>query len=41
MTRSRPISNKDHFQTILIFNKVDVLFIESEANLYQREQIIN
>ena len=27
---------EDRFQTILIFNKVDVLFIKSEANLYQR-----
>jgi len=26
---------KDCFQTILTFDKVDVLFIESEANLYQ------
>ncbi len=25
---------EDHFQTILIFDKVDVLFIESKANLY-------
>jgi len=27
---------EDCFQTILILNKVDVLFIESKANLYQR-----
>ncbi len=27
---------ENHFQTILTFNKVDVLFIESEANLYQQ-----
>ena len=26
---------KNHFQTILTFNKVDVLFVESKANLYQ------
>ncbi len=26
---------EDHFQTILILNKVDVLFIELKANLYQ------
>ncbi len=26
---------KDHYQTILTFNRVDVLSIESEANLYQ------
>ena len=26
---------EDHFQTILILDKVDVLFIESKANLYQ------
>ncbi len=32
---------EDRFQTILIFNKVDVLFIESEANLYQRVWMIN
>ncbi len=27
---------ENHFQTILTFNKVNVLFIESEANLYQQ-----
>ncbi len=32
---------KDRFQTILILNKVDVLSIESKANLYQRVQMIN
>ncbi len=32
---------EDHFQTILTLNKVDVLSIESEANLYQRVWIIN
>jgi len=26
---------EDHFQTILILDKVNVLFIESKANLYQ------
>ena len=26
---------EDHFQTILIFNRIDVLSIESKANLYQ------
>ena len=32
---------KDCFQTILIFDRVDVLFIESEANLYQQVYMIN
>ncbi len=32
---------EDHFQTILILDKVDVLFIESKANLYQRVWMIN
>jgi hypothetical protein len=32
---------KDRFQTILILNKVNVLSIESKANLYQRVQMIN
>jgi len=32
---------EDHFQTILILNKVDVLFIESKANLYQQMHMIN
>ncbi len=27
---------EDHFQTILTFDRVDVLSIESKANLYQR-----
>ncbi len=32
---------EDHFQTILIFNKVNVLFIKSKANLYQWVWMIN
>ncbi len=32
---------EDRFQTILIFDKVDVLSIESKANLYQRVWMIN
>ncbi len=32
---------EDHFQTILILDKVDVLSIESKANLYQRVWMIN
>ena len=32
---------EDHFQTILIFDKVDVLFVESKANLYQWVCMIN
>ncbi len=32
---------EDHFQTILIFNRVDVLLVESKANLYQRMHMIN
>ena len=32
---------ENYFQTILIFDKVDVLFIESEANLYQWVCMIN
>jgi hypothetical protein len=32
---------EDRFQTILIFDKVDVLSIEPEANLYQRVRMIN
>ncbi len=32
---------KDHFQTILIFDKVDVLSVESKANLYQWVHMIN
>jgi len=32
---------EDHFQTILIFDRVDVLLVESKANLYQRVCMIN
>ncbi len=32
---------EDHFQTILILDKINVLSIESEANLYQWVQMIN
>jgi len=32
---------EDCFQTILILDRVDVLSIESKANLYQRVQMIN
>ncbi len=32
---------EDHFQTILILDRVKILFIESEANLYQRVWMIN
>ncbi len=32
---------EDHFQTILTFNKVDVLLVESKANLYQWMHMIN
>ncbi len=32
---------EDHFQTILIFNRIDVLSIESKANLYQWVWMIN
>ncbi len=32
---------ENHFQTILTFDKVDVLFIESKANLYQQVYITN
>ncbi len=32
---------EDRFQTILILDRVDVLFIESKANLYQRVRMIN
>jgi len=32
---------EDHFQTILIFDKVDVSSVESKANLYQRVCMIN
>jgi len=32
---------EDRFQTILIFDRVDVLSIEPKANLYQRVRMIN
>jgi len=32
---------EDRFQTILTFDRVDVLSIEPEANLYQRVRMIN
>ncbi len=32
---------EDHFQTILTFDRVDVLLVESKANLYQRVHMIN
>ncbi len=32
---------EDHFQTILIFDRIDVLSIESKANLYQQVRMIN
>jgi len=32
---------EDHFQTILTFDKVDVLLVESKANLYQQVCMIN
>jgi len=32
---------EDRFQTILIFDRVDVLSVESKANLYQRVCMIN
>ena len=32
---------ENHFQTILIFDRVDVLSVESKANLYQRVYMIN
>ncbi len=32
---------EDHFQTILILDRIDVLFIESKANLYQWVWMIN
>ncbi len=32
---------KDHFQTILILDRVDVLLVELKANLYQRVCMIN
>ena len=32
---------EDHFQTILILDRVDVLLVESKANLYQQVCMIN
>jgi len=32
---------EDYFQTILTFNKVDVLLVELKANLYQQVCMIN
>jgi len=32
---------EDRFQTILIFDRVDVLLVEPKANLYQRVHMIN
>jgi len=32
---------EDHFQTILTLDRVDVLLIESKANLYQQMHMIN
>ena len=32
---------EDHFQTILILDRVNVLLVESKANLYQRVCMIN
>jgi len=32
---------EDRFQTILTFNRVDVLLVESKANLYQQVCMIN
>ncbi len=32
---------KDHYQTILILNKVNILVLESEADLYQRVHDVN
>jgi len=32
---------EDHFQTILTLNRVDVLLVESKANLYQQVCMIN
>jgi len=32
---------ENHFQTILIFDKVDVLSVESEVNLYQQVHMTN
>ena len=32
---------EDHFQTILISDRVDVLSVELKVNLYQRIQLVN
>jgi len=32
---------EDHFQTILILDRVNVLLVKSKANLYQRVHMIN
>jgi len=32
---------EDHFQTILISDRVNVLSVESKVNLYQRVQLVN
>jgi len=32
---------EDHFQTILILDRVNVLSVESKANLYQQVHMIN
>ncbi len=32
---------EDYFQTILIFDRVDILFIELKANFYQQVWMIN
>ena len=32
---------EDHFQTILISDRVDVLSVELKVNLYQRVQLVN
>jgi len=32
---------ENHFQTVLTFNRINVLFIELKANLYQQVYMIN
>ena len=32
---------EDHYQTILIFDKVNILVIESKVDLYQQVYVIN
>jgi len=32
---------EDHYQIILILDRVNVLFIESKANLYQQIRVVN